>query len=109
MELAAQAVAEPQHSPISAAQLAEAAPGQDGLVLIVKPRHVAPGPHPPTKPGQRLQQAPVAELGRGGQVAAANEFEGAPLERRRFQLPDVTPLAPARHGQRASRCRAALA
>ena len=56
MELAAQAVAEPEAGPAPgvgklAAQVAELAPGRIGLALVVKAGHVAPGGDLPTPQG----------------------------------------------------------
>ena len=79
MELAAQAVAQPEAGAASrvgklAAQAAELAPGRIGLALVVKAGHVAPGGDLPTPQGQGLQEAPIAQLGFGGQVTAPNEL-----------------------------------
>ena len=80
LQLAPQAVAEAHHpgcrtTPDIGAPQAKLAPGRIGLGLMVESGHVAPGGNLPTLGGQGFEQAPITQLGLGGQVAAADEFD----------------------------------
>ena len=82
MQLAAKAVAQPQHQRwltellvLLLAQGSEAAPGLVGLLLMVKTGDVTPGVNPPSQAGQSLEQPPITELGARRQITAADELE----------------------------------
>ena len=110
VQLAAEAVAEAQAPDPLTAQLVaqglvglpEQAPGAVGLALMIEAGHVAPGMDAPAAVGQGLEQTAVAELGGGGQVAAADEFDQAQPPGGRvaigIQNPEVPLLTPG-HGQ----------
>lgn len=97
------------HSLQRLACLAECPPGFIGLALVIKARHIAPGMKAPAASRQGLQQAPIAQLRRGGQVAAADELHqpgrsglepavagGAGRRGLRLQAPQRAVLNPAR-------------